>query len=76
MPATLSILRTVGLFVFGIALSAVLHGMFSAQPSGFWFMPIVFAIVVFACFALPVEMQFYGFLTAAAIVLGVIVWSK
>jgi hypothetical protein len=74
MVDSLSILRAFCLLVFGVALAALFHGLFSAHASGWFFTPLILGIVIFGAMALPQEMQFYGWLTALAILLGMLLW--
>lgn len=75
MRVALDLIRTAALMLFAVTLSAALHGLFSLQPRGVWFMPIVLLVMGFCVVGLPEEIKFYGCLACGSVFFGVILWS-
>jgi uncharacterized membrane protein HdeD (DUF308 family) len=76
MPQTLTIFQIFGTFVAGICISAIMHGMFTGTPNGWWLMPSIGLLCLIAsAMFLDETIAPYGWLCAIAILIGVGVWS-
>jgi hypothetical protein len=74
MTQLLEVLKIVCFMIGGIFLSALLHGALSALPRGIVIMPATIIAALGFTLLLGDELKPYGFLSAGAIALGVILW--
>ncbi len=74
MTQLLEVLKIVCFLIAGVFLSALLHGALSALPRGIVIMPAMILASLGFTLLLGDELKPYGFLSAGAILAGIIIW--